>query len=172
VRIVGVDPGLKGAIALLDSSNGETEVLVMPVIEGKRPEYDLPSIKCLLNYPHTHVVVERPQPLPSSIAGTIANFHRGRSLGLWEALCCGMSIPVSFVSPRKWQQEMLDGIPGEDTKQRSLVAARRLFPTVDLKRTPRCTKLDDGFSDALLIAEYGRRHFTTLAQTASSDASS
>jgi hypothetical protein len=52
---------------------------------------------------------------------------------------------------------MLAGTPGEDTKQRSVIAAQRLFPNVSLLPTPRCKKPSDGIADALLIAEWGRR---------------
>lgn len=47
--------------------------------------------------------------------------------------------------------------PTRDTKAMSILAAHRLFPGVSLLRTDKCKKPDDGMSDALLIAEYGRR---------------
>jgi hypothetical protein len=52
---------------------------------------------------------------------------------------------------------MLEGTQGDDTKQRSIIAAKRLFPEVSLRRTERSRKDDDGISDAILLAEYGRR---------------
>lgn len=53
---------------------------------------------------------------------------------------------------------MLAGTMGDDTGQRSIVAAKRLWPRQDLRRTPRSRKDDGGFSDALLIAELARRY--------------
>jgi hypothetical protein len=45
---------------------------------------------------------------------------------------------------------MLRDVEGKDTKQRSLIQAKRLFPTTKIGK-------NHGISDALLIAEYGRR---------------
>ncbi len=52
---------------------------------------------------------------------------------------------------------MLRGLPGKDTKTKSILAASRLFPRVDLRRTARSKVAHDGLTDALLIAEFGRR---------------
>lgn len=45
-----------------------------------------------------------------------------------------------------------------DTKRTSINASRRLFPHVSLLRNARCKTPHDGLSDALLMAEYARRH--------------
>ena len=44
-------------------------------------------------------------------------------------------------------------------KVMSILAAQRLFPNHDLRRTEACKKPDDNLVDSLLIAEYGRRHY-------------
>jgi hypothetical protein len=55
---------------------------------------------------------------------------------------------------------MYEGIKANpDKKVMSVLAAKRLFPRQDLRRTPNCTKPDDNLTDSLLIAEYGRRHY-------------
>jgi len=68
-----------------------------------------------------------------------------------------LEIPYQLVSARTWQKSMLAGTSGADTKQRSILAAGRLFPGVNLKRSARARKADDGIADALLLAEYARR---------------
>jgi hypothetical protein len=42
-----------------------------------------------------------------------------------------------------------------DCKKMSELAAKRLFPNVDLRATERCKISHDGIVDALLIAYYG-----------------
>ena len=37
----------------------------------------------------------------------------------------------------------------------SILAAKRLYPTVSLKRTERCSNDDDNIADSLLLAAYG-----------------
>jgi len=51
--------------------------------------------------------------------------------------------------------------PAIDTKAMSLVAAKRLFPNLNLRdpNAPKSKKEHDGIVDALLIAEYCRRNF-------------
>jgi len=167
VTFVGVDPGKSGAIAIL-WDYGTVEISPMPIIvSGKsRPQYDIGQIKELFwdfirpgSGPHgVFVSVERSQALPPRMGGSIANFERGVSRG-WEWLLTALAIPFQMVAPRSWQATMLIGTAGTDTKQRAAIAAQRLFPGVNLKRTERTRKLDAGFCDALLLAEYGRRTY-------------
>ena len=44
-----------------------------------------------------------------------------------------------------------------NTKQTSINAAKRLFPTIDLRKTTKCKNIDDNKCDSLLLSEYGRR---------------
>ena len=162
MTIIGVDPGLRGGIAVLEGSR-EPAVVPIPIVKaGKRgrDQYHVPSIvNFLRNWREaTTVYIERLQPLPASIAkGVIANYNRGAALWLFIGICSALKIPHVLVSPRVWQREMFQGTPGSDTKQRSILAAQRLFPGVSLLPTERSRKPSDGLSDALLIAEYGRR---------------
>ncbi len=158
--VVGIDPGKEGAIVrLAQDAEGrpDIEVTPMPVIQGeKREEFDIKAIQLALLLAD-HVFVEKLQPMPLEKGGTIANYNRGFSMGLLQALCVARMAPYTLVRPQEWQREMLAGTPGEDTKQKSIIAAQRLFPGVDLRRTPRCKTPSDGISDALLLAEFGRR---------------
>jgi hypothetical protein len=103
-------------------------------------------------------MIEQLQPMPMEKGGTLANYARGRSLGVLEALCVAHKLSYQLVRPQAWQKVMLAGVEGQDTKARSIIAAGRLFPKVSLMRTERSKKPDDGFADALLIAEYARRN--------------
>ena len=158
---VGVDPGKDGAIVLMDGGGTVMAASTMPVLKGKRPEFDLEAIDDVFAAWKTGIIngmvtLEKLQPLPPAMGGSIANFNRGVSCG-FEWMCVAHGLPHLLVSPRIWQKEMLAGTPGDDTKQRSIMAAQRLFPGVDLKRTSKCKGPHDGICDALLIAEYGRR---------------
>lgn len=169
---IGIDPGKHGAMAMI---NGDSvSVQPIPTIlggKGARVEYDLVMIRNWLvmaksftlevmakslNVQDIWVYVEKAQPLPKSFGGGIANFERGRCTG-WAWMLTALSIPYQLVPPRTWQKVMFAGTPGADTKQRSIIAAQRLYPDVSLLRTERSRKPDHGMSDALLIAEFGRR---------------
>ncbi len=91
------------------------------------------------------VTVEASRPMPPKMKGTIANFNRGVSCG-WEWMLVGLGVSYQLVRPVDWSRAMHAGTPSGDTKQRSIMAAQRLFPGVDLRRTPRCLKVDDGIA--------------------------
>jgi len=155
----GVDPGLSGAIATLDGDI--VRITPIPIVKsGKsRNQYDLVAINelfCGQIIAPGFAMIEKQQPMPLAQGGTIANYNRGCAR-IFEMACVAARIPYELVPPRTWQKLMLAGTSGDDTKQRSIIAAKRLFPGVMLRRSTLCTKDDDGFSDALLLAEYGRR---------------
>lgn len=164
----GIDPGKRGGLAFIVSlANGPNWGVVgvdaMPIIPGRkksRDEYDLVAIRDWLRRrmerASIFVTVEKSQPLPPKFGGGIANYQRGCSTG-WAWMLTALSIPYQLVAPRTWQKVMHAGTSGADTKQRSIIAAQRLFPHVDLRRSEKSRKLDDGLADALLLAEYGRR---------------
>lgn len=180
MRYIGVDPGKAGALALLTEQGQAVAHTLMPVVEAKkggRVEYDIPAIRLwlalALDRAHdeghaVHAFCERMQPLPPKLArgpagGGITNFQRGAARYLFEGLFSGLSIPYTLVVPALWQRSMHEGTSGSDTKQRSIIAAQRLFPYVDLRRSERARKPHDGIAEALLIAEFGRRLVSATA---------
>lgn len=155
--VIGVDPGKAGAIAAV-SAIGIACIWKMPLIKGKgKSEYDLQIIVNEIVQPYsTNAVffIEKTQPMPPKFGGGISNFHRGVGRG-WEWMLAGLRIPYYLVSPKTWQKEMLRDVEGKDTKQKSLIQAKRLFPDIQIGK-------HHGSSDSLLIAEYGRRQLKTL----------
>lgn len=157
---IGIDPGKLGAIAVID--DGGARIYPMPLIpSGKkgRDEYDLIAIGELVRgwaRRDAFVTVEKLQPMPLKHGGTIANYNRGIAAG-WAWVLAALGVSHQLVSPQRWQGKMHEGTPAGDTKQRSIIAAQRLFPLVELKASARCRVPSDGFAEALLIAEYGRR---------------
>lgn len=129
-----------------------------------RDEYDVPVIADLFRlwkHEGVFVTVEKQQPMPLEKGGSIANFNRGMGRAGWEWLLTALKVPHQLVAPQTWQKAMHLGAPGADTKQRSIIAAHRLFPDVSLTRGGRATKDLDGKAEALLLAEFGRRIHTS-----------
>lgn len=171
--VIGVDPGKLGALAFLGYGGEPRAVLAMPVVPSAkgRDEYDERHISDLIEAQadagdEPCVVYEQLQPLPPKMGGGVANFQRGLAVGLLRGLCAGLGVQSMAFRPQEWQREMLAGTSGEDTKQRAIVAAGRLFPGVCLvclqvgglhEPHGRRTKARDGAADALLIAEFARR---------------
>lgn len=173
-NIIGIDPGKSGAIVVIECSDS-IFTHVMPLIGDK--ELDIGQLRDLLKrFMPGHVYLEDVHAIFGSAAG--ATFTFGKICGAIEAtlLCC--DIPFTKIQPKKWQAEVYQGIPeirkpsiiikagkraGQtikgklDCKAMSEIAAKRLFPGVDLRASSRCKNSHDGIVDALLIAEYGRR---------------
>lgn len=178
MRFVGIDPGKKGAIAVLEDDGRIAHLLPTPMLAGNRPDYDRPRIAAVFralcdvsrNDRGLFVTVERLQPMPmkfakkggrkddadANVGGVVANYNRGVAQG-WLWLFDAMRIPFEVVLPQAWQREMLKGYPGATTKEQSIEGAKRVWRNVDLRRTLRSRSEDDGFADALWLAERGRR---------------
>lgn len=169
--VVGIDPGQAGGIAVLGGP--EPLVYSMPMAGG---DYDVPAIYKILRgaevaaRPLGQIVafVERCATMPSFIAGRAggqgnggkANWWRGNSSGTFRTLLAVMEIRREVIAPQTWQDELLP-LRGGSTKARSILQARKLFPGVSLYATARSRKESDGLSDALLLAEFGRRRLSS-----------
>lgn len=150
--ILGIDPGKSGALCWM-SESGIADLSPMPI---SWKSYDMSLLRTFIASSQV-VIIERQQPLPPKMGGSLASYWRGASQYLLEGLCVGLQIPYEIVRPVDWQKEFFQGLSKDLGKQRSVIVCKRLFPEVDLRRTPRCHKDDDGIADAILIAEYGRR---------------
>ena len=175
MRIIGIDVGKHGAIVVLDGPSVVYKA-VTPLIGTKLDIHGLSDQIRSTLFGDCHVFVEEVHAIHGSAAG--ATFTFGGVYHAVQAILCTLYQPFTLVQPKVWQKVMYQGIPeirkpsiiikkGEragqsrkgnrDTKAMSLLAVKRLFPDLDLKRTARCEGPHDGIVDALLIAEYGRR---------------
>jgi len=155
--IVGIDPGLDGGIAILNDER-EPDVHIMPTMpsgKGNGRTINLQSLFGLLLDVRKpcRVIVERQQPFPKQ--GGVSNFTTGYGFGAILGVLTATEMPHIVITPQTWMKAL--GIPRGSGKGGNVLAATRLFPTVNLKRTAKCKNLHDGMADALLIAEYGRR---------------
>lgn len=158
--VIGIDPGKEGFITVMKCDN--IQHFAMPKV-GK--EVDLHALSNLIleisekcdSY-NTVVVIEDVHALAGSAATATFNFG-GICYALRMAFIM-LGFRIILVAPKKWQKEMFEGIrPDPNKKVMSILAAKRLFPNQDLRRTQSCKKPDDNLTDSLLIAEYGRRHY-------------
>lgn len=148
----GVDPGLQGAIALIDAAGACVRVVDTPTVGSVLDVNALFDVLDLAPV-NTRFWIEVQHAMPGN--RPTSTFSIGETYGAIRGILSALRRPYSEVRASVWQRAMLTGVPGEDTKARSLRAAATLFPCEAL-RTPRGRALD-GRADALLIAEYGRR---------------
>lgn len=140
---IGIDPGKDGALAWI-ADDGATGSIPFSETGYATALYQLKG--------KAKAVLERAAARPGQ--GTVSMFSFGENYGFIRGLLEANNIPYEIVHPQKWKKEF--SVTAD--KNTSIKAAQRLFPNVDLRKNDRCTKPHDGTAEALLMAEYARRH--------------
>lgn len=148
----GIDPGLKGGLALILPETGEVHAYPMPVAGDELDGGLLAS--GLRRYPGGVAVVEKVGAMPGQ--GLSSTFKFGKGYGTVLGVCAALGLRVELVTPQKWKGEVLAGTTKD--KDAAVAYCRRVFPAVELV-LPRCRVPHDGMADALCLAEYGRRTY-------------
>jgi crossover junction endodeoxyribonuclease RuvC len=160
--LVGIDPGLTGAVALVDDKGNLISVQDTPVLEVKRGSKDrtvycdslmatiLTAFKDLGDIRMVGL-----EQLHAMKEGTSSNFSCGLGSGLWRGIIAALRLPMVLIPPRTWKKAL--GLPTGAQKGESLERALRLYPTAPLS-----LKKHHGRADAILIAEHVRRQFGTI----------
>ena len=153
MRIVGIDPGLSGAIAILED-NKIKELFDMPVMpDGKKNKRQLNSallVKLIKdnikNLEDTIMVVEQVNAMPGQ--GVTSMFNFGQTFGAIKGICAALGLPIFFVRPAKWKKhfELINS-----SKDASRTKAIEMYPSISEQLSK---KKDVNKSDAILIARY------------------
>jgi crossover junction endodeoxyribonuclease RuvC len=160
--VVGIDPGITGAIAIIDGD--EVTLLDTPAKKVKvgakeRNTYDLEAMSETLdrvastyNYEtigrkrEVHIAIEQVGSMPTD--GHVGAFSFGKGYGAWLMGLVSRGLQYTEVSPQKWKRHF--DLLGRD-KRGSLEKAKELYP----QAADRLTRLkDNGRADALLIGRW------------------
>jgi len=153
--ITGIDPGKKGAICRLDYGDGHSPFIeflqLCPMIKvGKKEEYNLPAMVQAIEGSDL-VYIEKVHAMPKQ--GVTSMFTFGMGYGIWLGIIATLQIPVHTIAPQTWKKAMLRDMRRD--KNSSIVRAKELYPTINLKPTLRCRKDNEALAEAFLIAKYG-----------------
>jgi crossover junction endodeoxyribonuclease RuvC len=150
--ILGIDPGLSGALAFLDTKTGMIAVEDMPTVtvmrnRKEKREVSPQLVAAIVIKRHVEAAfLEKVNAMAGQGVSSVFSF--GRSAGIIEGVLAAFDIPTTLVTPQTWQKAM--GVRGG--KDGSRERAMQLFPAgAELFQR----KKDDGRSDASLIAKYG-----------------
>jgi hypothetical protein len=156
VRILGIDPGVNGGLAVIEITNGAALTLVtaidVPAIgTGAKQTVDVIALQeFLLHFSPTHCYFERAQAMPRQ--GASSGFLYGRNVGALESVVSCCAIPLTRVEPVKWKRAFhLAAKDKEGARQRAL----QLFPAAHAMLA---RKKDHGRAEAALIALAGSNH--------------
>tara|TARA_B100000886_G_scaffold54240_1_gene33295 strand:+ start:4862 stop:5356 length:495 start_codon:yes stop_codon:yes gene_type:complete len=153
MKIIGIDPGLSGAIAVLEDKR-VLSIFDMPVMaEGKKNKKQLNSAQ-LVNILKENtkisedvaVVVEQVNAMPGQ--GVTSMFNFGQTFGAIKGVCAALSLPIFFVRPSKWKKhfELINS-----AKDASRTKVIEMYPSLSNQLTK---KRDVNKSDAILIARF------------------
>jgi len=159
VRVLGIDPGASGALALVGPSGYLDALVDMPTrkvalaggtiktrVDGRELARIIASMRpdfAFLEQVGTH-----------SGEGPMGAFSFGRSVGTVEGALGAIGLQATEVPPQAWKRlvGVRKGADG-DTKGPAREKAAKLWP-MEAARFKR--KKDDGRADAALVAWYGR----------------
>lgn len=156
--ILGIDPGLTGAVSVLGQDGTPECVIDLPVIRDLSLAWidggELQSTLLLvLGGRPARVVIERVSAMPKQ--GVTSSFTFGITFGsILGALRC-MRLPIEFVTPVVWKRALGLTRPNQsltEKKHAALDRARLLFPDLDLSLAKH-----HGRADALLIAHWAQK---------------
>ncbi len=153
MRVIGIDPGLSGAIAVLEDIK-VLSIFEMPVMsEGKKNKRQLNSA-LLVNIIKQNmkkneeivVVVEQVNAMPGQ--GVTSMFNFGQTFGAIKGVCAALGLPIFFVRPSKWKKhfELINS-----SKDSSRTKAIEMYPNLSGQLAK---KKDVNKSDAILIARF------------------
>ena len=153
--IIGIDPGISGAICFFE--NGEIkDVIDMPsMAEGKKNKRQINGSQLYnelqertkhLQKKDIAVVVERVSAMPGQ--GVTSMFNFGQSYGVIKGICSAMQLPIYFVSPSKWKK-YFNLI--KTNKDASRAKAIEIFPYISSELQK---KKDTNKAEAILIASF------------------
>ena len=153
--IIGIDPGISGAICFFE--NGKiVDVVEMPsMAEGKKNKKQVNGNQLFneinlrlseINHKDVCVVVEHVSAMPGQ--GVTSMFNFGQSFGVVKGICAAMQLPIHFVRPTKWKKyfNLIN-----TSKDASRSRAIEIFPKISYKLK---RKKDSNKADAILIASY------------------
>lgn len=167
--IIGIDPGLTGAIAMIGRRAELLQMSDMPVmqrgagtaaVKNQVNGRALTEILCewVKEYDRNEVQVfiELAQSMPAAVRqkgggvkivqGGASIFSTGHTAGVIEGVVAARGFTHHLVSASVWKKAM----KLTATKEQSRALAIRLFPTADIHRMK-----DHNRAEALLIAKYG-----------------
>ena len=158
--IIGIDPGISGAICFMEKGR-IIDVIDMPSmadgknnkkqVNGSQVFNEISSYTKHKSIEDIKVIIEHVSAMPGQ--GVTSMFNFGQSFGILKGVCSAMNLSMHFVRPVKWKKHfnLINS-----SKDASRTKAIEIFPyfSVNLSK-----KKDANKADAILIASYFEETF-------------
>ena len=153
--IIGIDPGIKGAICILKDGKilDVFDMPIMPVGKKNKSQVNGSQIyneihKAIIDEDKKDikVVIEQVSAMPGQ--GVTSMFNFGQSFGVLKGIFSAMQIPMDFISPVKWKKYYnLINMQKDSSRTKAI----EFFPYISSKLS---RKKDANKADAILIASF------------------
>lgn len=155
--VIGIDPGLSGALAVLGADGSLERVADLPTIrDGKLSWIDGGALQSMLidslRGRTARAIVERVQAFPTQ--GRSSCFNFGVGFGSVLSILQARHLSIEFVTPAVWKRAM--GLSSD--KRASLDKARLLYPDADLS-----LQKHEGRAEAILLARWALNQHRAVA---------
>lgn len=154
--ILGVDPGLSGALSWFHPEKRELVELIpfpLSLLPNGKKELNLQSLALTIHrmaQKTKFAVIEHVHSMPNQ--GVVSTFRFGQSYGEIRGLIASHLIPIHLVAPNVWKPVFHLSAK----KSESIDLVKSLFPK-QAKNFSRAK--DDGIAEASLLAVYGNFYF-------------
>lgn len=141
--IMGLDPGVSGAIAFYDRCAQSIVAYDVPVAAG---EIDCAMLfRMVLEERPDMCVIEQVHAVKGN--GVASSFNFGKSYGMARGVVASCGVPIHLVSPSVWKRHFRLKADKEESRGLAILT----WPTVHLFQR----KKDHGRAEAALLAKYG-----------------
>jgi|TARA_B100000929_G_scaffold105598_1_gene83633 crossover junction endodeoxyribonuclease RuvC len=153
--IIGIDPGISGAICFFEEGQVKEIIDIPTMAEGKKNKrqingpqiYNEISLRInKLKKKDIVVAIEQISAMPGQ--GVTSMFNFGQSFGVLKGICSAMQLSMYFIRPAKWKKYF--GLIKTE-KDASRTKAIEIFPYISSQLS---RKKDSNKADALLIASF------------------
>lgn len=158
--VIGIDPGITGAVAAIDEDGNYIDVRDIPVMAkgkgGSKVKNQVNAatlVNILKDFTYggnrdlkAIVYLERVSAMPGQ--GVSSMFSMGDTFGVCRGVVAAMDIPIEIITPQSWKKYYGLGSDKEVCRAKAI----ELYPTAPLGR-----KKDHNRAEAILIARYGAR---------------
>lgn len=149
--ILGIDPGMSGALVIMDDENKIADVLHMPTLVNEKghKQVDAGAVFDWLSVHEeiTEAYIEFVHSMPNQ--GVASMFSFGKACGLVEGALQSAGMTYRVVRPRDWKAYF--SLVGQE-KDASRRLAQKRFDHPDLEKKAK----GQAIADAAFIALYGR----------------
>jgi crossover junction endodeoxyribonuclease RuvC len=143
---IGIDPGINGAIALLDTDGTLVDVYDMQCAGGAVSAQLLAAAENWADHTtYGTVIIEDVASMPGQ--GVSSTFKFGRSKGVVEGVFAALGRPIVYITPAKWKRDLRLTKDKGACRQRAV----ELWPH---KAALFARVKDDGRAEAALIAHW------------------